>query len=283
MDIRIAGAQIPVSTNIQKNKQELFKAIDWAKENKVQHLLTPEGSLSGWLGWETKIEEVKDALEEVEAHQKEAGIWLHLGTMMQEHDVYGDVFRNEIRHYTKEGPLGALTYKTQVVNGECALGRHEWQTVSCVEFEPGRYAGGLICNDLWGWQESKQGPITTQYKMMGFIDLIFHATNGQKDQDGNTFEVFDKWHDAFLRMSAWNANIPILTVDSCTPWDWDGEDESIIDKFPTSSESGFMHIDGWRTSVPRKGRQYFVHDYTLPSRAYQNPETGDIVEPESDI
>ena len=71
MDIRIAGAQIPVSTNIQKNKQELFKAIDWAKENKVQHLLTPEGSSSGWLGWETKIEEVKDALEEVEAHQKD--------------------------------------------------------------------------------------------------------------------------------------------------------------------------------------------------------------------
>ncbi len=83
MSIRVAGAQIPVSTNIQKNKEELFKAIDWAKENEVDHLLTPEGSLSGWLGWETRIEEVKDALEEVEAYQKEAGIGLHLGTMMQ--------------------------------------------------------------------------------------------------------------------------------------------------------------------------------------------------------
>jgi len=272
MSIRVAGAQIPVSTNIQKNKEELFKAIDWAKENEVDHLLTPEGSLSGWLGWETRIEEVKDALEEVEAYQKEAGIGLHLGTMMQEHDVYGDVFRNEIRHYDKEGYLRALTIKTQVVNGECALGRHEWQSVSCFEFEENKYAGGLICNDMWGWQESKCGPITTQYKNIGMVDLLFHATNGQKDQDHNTFDVFNKWHDAFLRMSAWNCNIPILTVDSCTPWDWDGEDESIIDKFPTSSESGFMHIDGWRTSVPRKGRQYFYYDYTPQIREFKQEE-----------
>ena len=35
MDIRVAGAQIPVSTNIKKNKQEIFKAIDWAKENEI--------------------------------------------------------------------------------------------------------------------------------------------------------------------------------------------------------------------------------------------------------
>ena len=101
MSFRVAGAQIPVSTNIQKNKQEILKAIDWAKENKVDHLLTPEGSLSGWLGWETQI---ADALKEIEEHQKKAGLWLHLGTMYQEYDVYGHVFRNEIRHYGKEGP-----------------------------------------------------------------------------------------------------------------------------------------------------------------------------------
>jgi predicted amidohydrolase len=272
MSIRVAGAQIPVGTNIQKNKQEIFKAIDCAKENKVDHLLTPEGSLSGWLGWETKIDEVKETLKEVEDYQKEAGIGLHLGTMMQENDVFGDVYRNEIRHYHKEGHLIGLTYKTLVVNGEMALGRHEWETLSCVEFEPERYAGAMICNDLWGWQESKHGPITTMYKNMGFIDLIFHATNGKKDQDPSDYIIFDKWHDAFLRMSAWNTNIPILTVDSCTPWLWDGEDESVIDMFPTSSESGVVHIDGWRTSVPRHGRQYFYYDYEPPSKRVQKIE-----------
>ena len=33
--LRLAGAQIPVASNIQLNKIELFKAIDWAKENDV--------------------------------------------------------------------------------------------------------------------------------------------------------------------------------------------------------------------------------------------------------
>jgi hypothetical protein len=40
--IRVAGAQIPVGTNIQANKVEILKALDWAKENEVDHLLTPE-------------------------------------------------------------------------------------------------------------------------------------------------------------------------------------------------------------------------------------------------
>ena len=31
--IRIAGAQIPVTPDIQYNKKEIFKALDWAKEN----------------------------------------------------------------------------------------------------------------------------------------------------------------------------------------------------------------------------------------------------------
>ena len=38
--IRIAGAQLPVSTDIQYNKNEIFKALDWAKENNVKHLVT---------------------------------------------------------------------------------------------------------------------------------------------------------------------------------------------------------------------------------------------------
>ena len=46
---RLGGAQIPVGTNIQANKREILKALDWAKENEVNHLLTPEGALSGYV------------------------------------------------------------------------------------------------------------------------------------------------------------------------------------------------------------------------------------------
>ena len=69
--VRIAGAQIPVSTDIQFNKQEIFKALDWAKENEVDHLLTPEGALSGYgSSWIKRVDEIKITLKEVEDYIK---------------------------------------------------------------------------------------------------------------------------------------------------------------------------------------------------------------------
>ena len=47
--IRIGGAQIPVTKNINLNVEQIKKAIDWASENKVDYLLTPEGALSGYM------------------------------------------------------------------------------------------------------------------------------------------------------------------------------------------------------------------------------------------
>ena len=58
---------------------------------------------------------------------------------------------------------------------------------------------------------------------------------------------------------------PILTVDSCTPWDWDGNEED-VDKYPTSSQSGLIDFSGWLTDVPNYGRQYFYHDLDIDFR-----------------
>ena len=46
--VRFAGAQIPVTQNLEKNEASIIKAIDWAAENNCDWLLTPEGSLSGY-------------------------------------------------------------------------------------------------------------------------------------------------------------------------------------------------------------------------------------------
>ena len=68
--IRLAGAQIPNGADIQINKKEIFKALDWAKENEVDELLTPEGSLSGYeTRWQNKMPELHEALFEVQEHQ----------------------------------------------------------------------------------------------------------------------------------------------------------------------------------------------------------------------
>ena len=64
---RLAGAQLPIGIDIQWNKKEILKAIDWALENEVDHLLTPEGSLSGYgYRWMDKLEEIQDAIKEIE-------------------------------------------------------------------------------------------------------------------------------------------------------------------------------------------------------------------------
>ena len=104
MKIRLAGAQLPVTVDIQANKKEILKAIDWAKENEVKHLITPEGSLSGYgYNWYDHLDEIHDALKEIEEHAK--GLeFLHLGTCLRENEWEGKINRNEIRHYY-EGSL----------------------------------------------------------------------------------------------------------------------------------------------------------------------------------
>lgn len=267
--IKIAGAQIPCGTNIQANKTEILKAIDWAKENNVDHLLTPEGSLSGYLaGWEQKIDEIKDALKEIEEHISDCGFCLHLGTNFEEPEFIGKaVNRNEIRHYYEDGTIGPITYKTFVLNErETVLGRQDYNPISLIDLiEPSQetpyvpQATGMICNDMWGATEARKEPLSHQIRNMN-LDLIFHATNGRKmELDDPQMIIFDSWHDAHLRMTAGNLVVPILTVDSCSDWEWDGSEET-AEYYHTSSQSGVIDINGWQTDVPRVGRQYFSYD-----------------------
>lgn len=275
--IRIGGAQIPVGTDIQANKKEIFKAIDWAKEHEVNHLLTPECALSGWLpGWEQeeKFVELTDALKEVEDHQKEANVGLALGTHFKEPEPRGLIHRNEIRHYDSAGNIQGMTYKTCTI---AAQENVQWRDakfdpVCVVDLMPPEVedddlhllAGSLICNDLWGYGGSEIKSIAQKYFDMGVVQVLFHATNGSswdKDRHMDNFqwEVFDKWHNAHLQMTSLSLGMTILTADACTDWDWDGNEEQ-VDKAITSSESGVLVNGKWKTEVPRKGRQYFKYD-----------------------
>ena len=264
--IRIAGAQIPVGTDIQINKKEIFKAIDWAKENEVDCLLTPEGSLSGYeSGWQGKMPELNEALIEVEKHQRDCGVGLHLGTGFQEREINGQIYRNEIRHYNKDGALTAITNKAFTLDSEGVLGR-----IDCLEtivsfplVIPQVQGIGLICNDMWGAHNrdrpSIQHYVNALLQIRDEIQIIFHSTNGRKIHSEDIMhKIYWDWHNSVLRLNACYT-FPILTVDSCTQWDWDG-DEEWVDKFPTSSQSGFVDYSGWLTDVPRYGRQYFYYD-----------------------
>jgi len=269
--IRLAGAQIPCGKNIQINKKEILKALDWAKENDVDFLLTPEGSLSGYeTRWQNKISELNDALIEVEEHQKKLGVGLHLGTGFQDAEPIGLVFRNQLRHYSKDGKLLGSTNKTLTLDSEGVLPRDPTkEQIVSVPLISDTHCMGMVCNDMWG---SHNREITSIIPMMNYlleyrpeIQLIFHSTNGRKmNIEELMYNVYWDWHNSVLRLNA-TYTFPILTVDSCSSWQWEG-DEEWVDKYPTSSQSGFIDYSGWKTNVPRYGRQYFYHDYDVSSR-----------------
>tara|TARA_A100000164_G_scaffold189664_1_gene168380 strand:+ start:958 stop:1923 length:966 start_codon:yes stop_codon:yes gene_type:complete len=289
--IRIAGAQIPVSTDIQFNKKEIFKALDWAKENEVDHLLTPEAALSGYKPealWDNK-DELEEALKEIETHiaSNNMDILFHLGTLFIEPETQGSINRNQVRHY--EGRDGqchifSTTNKIACVGADSfVIPGDEINVLKLPHRTDREYKmATLICNDMWEWDDNHM----LNYKMSSKVqpDIIFHATNGVKFTPdmlkhenkpefsdvkyNNKFlcNVLDAWHETHLRMTAVQSCATIITVDSCVPWYWDPLDESTIDHFMTSSESGILNPLGIRlTDVPRHGRQYFycdINDHT---------------------
>ncbi len=287
--IRIAGAQIPIKDNdIQFNKNEIFKALDWAKENAVDCLLTPEGCLSGYGSWwMSKMEELEGSLLEVEDYQKKVGVELHLGTLLQNREHIGFVNRNHIRHYGKDGNLYGLSNKTYIVPGDGAclnstagglspLYPFNMPNVTKNDGQPYQILG-MVCNDMWGSSKDTHKDDVPDMSLNEMlverkVDLVFHATNNYKFppqmilESPYMKETFDMWHESHLRMTAWGACSTILTVDGCTPWAWDG-DENEYNTYESGSQSGVINGLGERVvGVPRTGRQYFHYDLEINAR-----------------
>ena len=291
--IRLAGAQIPISTtSIEYNKKEIFKALDWAKENEVDELLTPECALSGYKPtWLNRIEELEEALKEVEDHQKKCGIGLHLGTMFNEPELHGNLNRNQVRHYNSGGELYARTDKCYLISSD--MGADAYLVPSMYPCQPLKlpfdksgshrdYTGTcLICNDMWGNQQHQDHtpnePISKKLEKLDTdsdLELILHATNGVKypkeileqfygENSQQILDAMDSFHDGYLRQVAVKYHTSLLTVDACTWWNWDGDEEK-VSQVMTSSQSGFINPLGtWQTNVPRFGRQYFYYDYNV--------------------
>ena len=100
MNLRIAGAQISVSTEIDDNVIIIERAIDYAKDEKAEILVTPEGSLSGYTH-QFDSQKVNAALSRVREKAKTAGIGLALGTCFVEPE--DQKCYNQIRFYNQNG------------------------------------------------------------------------------------------------------------------------------------------------------------------------------------
>ena len=128
MKLRVAGAKLPVSTDIAENQTRICTAIERAAAAKADILLTPEGSLSGYTH-EFDAAAARKSLATVTqlAHTKRVG--LALGTCFVEDD--GHCY-NQIRFYRPDGAyLGCHQQDVDLWElGRSAARRN--QSLSCV-------------------------------------------------------------------------------------------------------------------------------------------------------
>jgi len=254
--IRVAGAQIPVTDNIDTNMIVIERAIEFARKNDADILLTPEGSLSGYTHKFNTVA-VEAALQWITGKAQQAGVGLALGTCFVEPD--DNKCYNQLRFYEPDGDYlgfhnktltcGTLTHPSQ---GE--INHYAVRPLKTFQFN-GLTIGGLICNDLWANPQCTPQPdphLTQQLSDMG-AKVIFHAVNGGRSKNPWCEEVNWPFHESNLRMRARAGKIWIVTVDNCYPPD-----------IPCSAPSGVIDPNGnWVCKTDPVGEQYFVYTIDL--------------------
>jgi predicted amidohydrolase len=252
MQIRVAGAQIPVTKDINSNIKAIERGIDYATSQNADILLTPEGSLSGYTH-KFDLQATKESLDYITKKAREANLGLALGTCFVEPED-GKCY-NQIRFYKPDGEYLGFHSKTLT----CGSMTEPWQgEINHYAIQPLRTynynsicIGGLICNDLWanpGCTPVPDTHLTQQLSRMG-AKIIFHAVNGGRSAS-EWSQVAWHYHESNLRMRANAGQIWIVTVDNCYPTE-----------LRCSAPSGVINPKGdWVCKVESKEEQFFCQD-----------------------
>jgi len=218
MEMRVALAQMPVTDDVEANVGHILRAIGFARAERADILLTPEGSLSGYTH-QFDARHVADALGVVTAEAQAAGVGLALGTCFAEPD--GECY-DELRFYAPDG--ASLGFHSKVLLCGTLAEQPEGE-VNCYATGPlqtflfqGVRVGGLICNDMWANPACTPMPdthLSQQLSRMG-ARIIFHAVNGGRDGTEQS-ELAWQYHESNLRMRACAGHVWIVTADSCHP------------------------------------------------------------------
>jgi predicted amidohydrolase len=273
--IRIAGAQMPVTRHAAINALEIKKAIDWAAENNVDYLVTPEASLSGYTkNFDDKYNQTSMLLSEIERYAAEKHVGLCLGTLWNELESDDKIVcRNQIRFYDPNGKfLGPRNkhYTIEYDNDVGVVGDNRKYLIPLPVGDKVIPVGGLICVDMYPLESYEYLPRV--YNVIG-ARLLIHATNAVRNvapSNGLSTEISDSianaWHDVNLRRASFFGKRPIITVDNC--YMLDGTEYH----GPTASESGVLINGEWVTKVPRTGTQYFYYDLPIENLIVDAPK-----------
>ena len=251
-ELRVAGAQVPVTRDVPQNVATLTRAIGFARAEAADVLLTPEGSLSGYYaGFDP--EEVGHALAQVTESAREAGVALALGTCFVEPDD-GKCY-NQVRFYEKDGTyLGfhSKTLRCGTVTGDPTGEIHRYAVQPLRTFELcGVTVGGLICNDMWanpGCTPMPDTYLARQLAAMG-AKVILHAVNGGRGDTEFSRHTVWHFHQSNLLMRAKAAKVWVAVADNCAPMD-----------LHCSVQCGVVNPEGaWVQKTEPKGEQHFVY------------------------
>ena len=181
--MRVAGAQIAVTTDVAANRDALLRSIAAAKALGAQYMVTPEGALSGYVP-DVNMTAVNEALPIVLAAAKDAGVGLFLGTIFVEADGHK---YDQQRVYDVDGSYLGFNAKQLLTTDPHFPGTGEVSqyvagkpTVFALRDAPGVAAGALICNDMWADPScSTHDPMLSHKLARDFgARVIFHSVNG---------------------------------------------------------------------------------------------------------
>jgi predicted amidohydrolase len=255
MKLRVAGAQLAVTGDIESNAAAILRAVGFAADEKAQVLVTPEGSLSGYTPRFDR-EAVREALAKVTAAAKAARVALALGTCLVEPDD-GKCY-DELRFYAADGRCLGFHTKALLCG---TLAEPPAGEINDYGVRPlrtfvlgGLTVGGLVCNDMWANPTCTPMPdahLSQKLSEMG-ARVIFHAVNGGRDGSEGS-DLAWQYHESNLRLRARAGRLWIVTVDSSHPT-----------HLRCSAPSGVVAPDGrWVCRAEPKGEQYFAYTIAL--------------------
>jgi predicted amidohydrolase len=243
--IKIAGLQMNVTGEIEKNKITILNNILQAANEGARFLITPEGSLSGYQA-EFDQEELSRSLREVQTTAREHKIGLFLGTCFKEMIDNREITYNQIRIYAPDGKLLGVYSKILLCSPVTSPGTGEMHDygqgyLKVIEWEDLHF-GMLICNDLWatpGYTTLPNPYLPLQLKQSG-ADIIIHSINSGSDQRYRNF------HESSAELWAYSLNLPIMEVNAAKGTN------------PINARSGLINGLGERmVLVPDSGEHLF--------------------------
>ena len=249
--MRLVGSQMRVTSDIEKNKESILKAIEHAKEEKADFLVTPEGSLSGYTA-NFDRQKLNDALETVTTAARTAGVGLMLGTCYKDMVNGKEQCWNQVRVYSPEGEhLGEYSKILRCspidVPGTGEMNDYVEGTVRTFDWQGIRF-GTLICNDLWatpGYTTIPNPYLVLKLKQHG-AEAVFHVINTGTNLKHRPF------HESSVEMWAKSVKLPIMEVNAMKP------DHEV------NARSGLVDRAGERVVlVEGKGEHYFTCEITF--------------------